>query len=303
MVFAAPWAILLNIWWLVPFAYSYLGGGGAVANADFTDPTAWSWSQAQNKIPNILTMVANWAWVKPQYLPFAADLDQPWIVWARYLIPVLVFLAPVLAIRKLRRAALVLVALSLVFLLLAKGLQPPFKQINLFLYNHVPGFWLFREPMSKLGQLLVIFFGMLFAILLDSVWERWRDNPTAASTASSKLAAWAAFFVVILQPYPLWTGAVIPDVRPQQPSAHVRVPQFWRDMADEDQRRHAPGQGARDAARRLLPDADDVGLRRRRQHPEPADPAAPTVQPKPDGYFGEVPGVRRRRPRAWRPRS
>ena len=42
MIFAAPWALLINIWWLVPFAYSYLGGGGAVANADFTDPTAWS---------------------------------------------------------------------------------------------------------------------------------------------------------------------------------------------------------------------------------------------------------------------
>ena len=111
MVLAAPWALLLNIWWLVPFAHSYLGGGGAVANADFTDPTNWSWSQAQNKLPNILTMVANWAWVRPQYLPFAAGLDQPWIVWIRYLIPALVFLAPVLAIRRLRRAALVLLGL------------------------------------------------------------------------------------------------------------------------------------------------------------------------------------------------
>ena len=288
MIFAAPWALLINIWWLVPFAYSYLGGGGAVANADFTDPTAWSWSQAQNKIPNILTMVANWAWVKPQYLPFAADLDQPWIVWARYLIPVLIFLTPVLAIRRIRRAALVLVGMSLVFVLLAKGLQPPFKQINLFLYDNVPGFWLFREPMSKLGQLLVIFFGMLFAILLESVWERWKENPTTRNRVVT-YAAWGAFLIVVLQPYPLWTGSVIPDVRPNQPSAHVRIPQFWWDMGDTINADTRPGKVL------VLP-LDDYY-----QMPTTWGFAGvdsipnllfqrPTVQPKPDGYFGEVPG-------------
>ena len=288
MLVAAPWALLINIWWLVPFAFSYLGGGGAVANADFTDPTAWSWSQAQNKIPNILTMVANWAWVKPQYLPFAADLDQPWIVWARYLIPVLVFLAPVLAVRRLRRAALVLVAMSLVFVFLAKGLQPPFRQLNLFLYNHVPGFWLFREPMSKLGQLLVIFFGMLIAIGLDSVWERWKARPSVG-TRLAVVGVWIAFIVVIVQPYPLWTGAVIPDVRPNQPSAHVRVPQFWRDMAQTVNADERPGKVL------VLP-LDDYYQMPTTWGFAGVDSIAnlliqhPVVQPKPDGYFGEAPG-------------
>jgi arabinofuranan 3-O-arabinosyltransferase len=288
MLFAAPWALLINLFWLVPFAFAYAGGGGAVANADFTDPTAWSWSQAQNKIPNILTMVANWAWVKPQYLPFAADLDQPWIVWARYLIPVLVFLTPVLAIRRLRRAAVVLVGMSLVFVFLAKGLQPPFRQLNLFLYNHVPGFWLFREPMSKLGQLLVIFFGMLFAILLDSVWERWAEFPTLRNRVI-KVAAWTAFVVVVLQPYPLWTGSVIPDVRPNQPSAHVRVPQYWWDLADQinaDER----------AGKVLVLPLDDYYQMPTTWGFAGVDSIAnlliqrPVVQPKPDGYFGETPG-------------
>ncbi len=288
MIFAAPWALLINLFWLVPFAFAYVGGGGAVANADFTDPTAWSWSQAQNQIPNILTMVANWAWVKPQYLPFAADLDQPWIVWARYLIPVLVFLAPVLAVRKLRRAALVLVGMSLLFVFLAKGLQPPFRQLNLFLYNHVPGFWLFREPMSKLGQLLVIFFGILFAILLDSVWERWRESPTSLNRVIH-VGSWAAFIVVVLQPYPLWTGAVIPDVRPNQPSAHVRVPQYWWDLADRINADDRPGKVL------VLP-LDDYYQMPTTWGFAGVDSIAnlliqkPVVQPKPDGYFGEAPG-------------
>ena len=38
------------------------------------------------------------------------------------------------------------------------------RRVNLLLYQYVPGFWLFREPMSKLGQLLVIAFAILLAL-------------------------------------------------------------------------------------------------------------------------------------------
>ena len=102
-------------------------------------------------------------------------------------------------------------------------------------------------------------------------------------------ASWGAFVVVVLQPYPLWTGSVIPDVRPNQPSAHVRVPQFWWDMADTINADTRPGKVL------VLP-LDDYY-----QMPTTWGFAGvdsipnllfqrPTVQPKPDGYFGEVPG-------------
>jgi arabinofuranan 3-O-arabinosyltransferase len=289
---AAVWALALNAFWLVPFVFAYAGGGGAVSNADFRDPTAWSWSQAQNQIPNILTMVANWAWVKPQYLPFAAGLDEPWIVWARYLIPALLFLAPVLARPRLRRPALVILGLSIVFLGLAKGLQPPFAQVNLFLYNHAPGFWLFREPMSKLGQLLVLFIAMSIAIGLDGVWSRWRERTATSRVVWLRLqvvGAWGAVLIVVLQVHPLWTGRVIPDVRPMQPSAHVRVPDFWWEMSDR------LNEDPRDGRVLVLP-LDDYYQMPTTWGFAGVDSIAnlliqhPVVQPKPDGYFGEVPG-------------
>lgn len=288
MLAAAPWALLLNVWWLVPLALSYTGGGGAVANADFTDPTAWSWSQAQNQIPNVLTMVANWAWVKPQYLPFAAGLDESWIVWARYLIPAVVFLAPVLAVRRLRRPAVVLVGFALVFVVLAKGLQPPFRGFNLFLYDNVPGFWLFREPMSKLGQLLVLLIALLIAIALDSVGERAKLAGTRAAQAA-RAGLWVVVVIIVLQPYPLWTGSVIPDTRPNQPSAHVRVPQFWHDMADQLNADKRPGKVL------VLP-LDDYYQMPTTWGFAGVDSIAnlliqhPVVQPKPDGYFGDSAG-------------
>ena len=232
---AMPWALVLNAYWLLPLAQSYLGGGGATANATFTDPTNWSWSQVNNLPHNILTMVANWAWFRPQYLPFAADLDRPWWIWIRYLLPALVFGAPLFAPRRLRRAAFCLIGLIIVFVFLAKGLRPPFNRINLFLYLHAPGFWLFREPMSKLGQLLVSFFAVMLAIGLEGILLRLRAVPRFRIPGWSRRFAYAGsvlpLLLVLAYPYPLYTGGVMPDERPTQPSTHVRVPQEWWDLA------------------------------------------------------------------------
>jgi arabinofuranan 3-O-arabinosyltransferase len=286
---AAPWAILLNLWWLVPLAQGFTGGGGAVANADFTDPTNWSWSQINNTIPNILTLVANWAWFRPQYLPFAASLDAPSWIWVRYLIPVLVLLSPVVALRRNRRVSLALLAMSAVFVFLAKGLMPPLSNVNLWLYLHAPGFWLFREPMSKLGQLLVIFFATLLAILVEGLVARARVRREAISKVALG-AGLVAMALVLLYPFPLYTGAVIPDERPSQPSAHVRVPDYWYSMAatiDADPR---PGKVL------VLP-LDDYYQMPTTWGFFGVDSIANllirhgVIQPKPDGYFSDVPGM------------
>jgi arabinofuranan 3-O-arabinosyltransferase len=288
---AVPWALGLNAFWLVPLAQSFVGGGGATANATFTDPTNWSWSQVNNLPQNILTLVANWAWFRPQYLPFAADLDRPWWIWIRYLLPALVFLAPLVAPRRLRRVALGLVVLIIVFVFLAKGLRPPLSRINMFLYLHAPGFWLFREPMSKLGQLLVALFGVMLAIGVEGMLGRlrgrfrlpgWRRPAVYAGVA-------APLVLVLAYPYPLYTGGVMPDERPTQPSTHVRVPQQWWDLATRIDADPRPG-------RVLILPLDDYYQMPTTWGFFGVDSIAnlliqhPVVQPKPDGYFGDVAG-------------
>ena len=286
---AVPWAILLNLWWLVPLAQGFTGGGGAVANADFTDPTNWVWAQINNTVPNILTLVANWAWYRPQYLPFASSLDAPYWIWIRYLIPVVVLLAPVAALRRTRRVALALLAMSAVFVFLAKGLMAPLSNVNLWLYLHVPGFWLFREPMSKLGQLLVIFFAVLIAIFVEGLHARVRVRRDALSKVMLGFGL-AAVVLVLAYPYPLYTGSVIPDQRPAQPSAHVRVPDFWYRMADTVDADTRPGKVL------VLP-LDDYYQMPTTWGFFGVDSIANllithgVIAPKPDGYFSDVPGM------------
>ncbi len=309
LVRAAPWALLLNLYWVIPFLGVYTGGGGPESNATFTDPTNWSWATINNTIPNILTLVANWAWFRPQYLPFASALDQPQWIWVRYLLPMLLLLSPVLAVRAHRRAALSVWGMSAVFVFLAKGLNAPFAGVNLWLYLHVPGFWLFREPMSKLGQLLVIFFGILLAIGVHGAITRIRaalagraiaelappaPQPRRLLPAAQFSAASLGGITLLLAlayPYPLASGSVIPDERPMQPSAHVRVPDFWRDMAETIDTHHEDGKVL------VLP-LDDYYQMPTTWGFFGVDSIAnllirhPVVQPKPDGYFGDVAGFK-----------
>ena len=299
-VLAAPWVVVLNLWWILPFLQAYTGGGGAESNATFTDPTNWTWAQINNQIPNILTLTANWAWYLPQYLPFTDALDRPTWIWIRYLIPALVFAAPLAALPIRRRASMVLLGLSGVFVFLAKGLMEPLSDVNLMLYLKMPGFWLFREPMSKLGQLLVTFFAIQLAILAEGVYHRWRQRDHTPArwpkflphpSTLAFVAATAGTLLAIAYPYPVATGGVIPDARPMQPSAHVRVPEYWRSMAATINADPSTGKVL------VLPHDDYY------QMPTQwgffgVDSIANllikrgVVQPKPDGYFGDVPGYK-----------
>jgi arabinofuranan 3-O-arabinosyltransferase len=297
-VMAGPWLVILNLWWLIPFLQVYTGGGGAQSNAAFTDPTNWTWSQVNNQVPNILTLSANWAWYLPQYLPFASDLDQPYWIWTRYMQPVLIFAAPLAALAARRRISMVLLGMAGLFVFLAKGLMPPLVGVNMFLYMNVPMFWLFREPMSKLGQLLVTFFGILMAILVEGVISRWRENrpkparwprhvPRPATLALSGTIF--ASIAALAWPYPVFAGTVIPDERPMQPAAHVRVPQFWWDTAEVINKDPSPGKVL------VLP-LDDYYQMPTKWGFFGVDSISNlllkkgVIQPKPDGYFGDVPG-------------
>jgi arabinofuranan 3-O-arabinosyltransferase len=92
------------------------------------------------------------------------------------------------------------------------------------LYEHVPGFWLFREPAKTLLLLAFIFAllgGLAVARLLTSV-----RRPGWAGIVAAALCAGAIAYV-----HPLITGEVIPDERGYLPPAHVRVPDAWQKAA------------------------------------------------------------------------
>jgi arabinofuranan 3-O-arabinosyltransferase len=228
---AAPWAVLLNLWWILPYGFALASQGtGYVVQAQ-TNVLAWSWTQVRLSPANVASLDGHWAWSFPEYFPYAQTIDES--IWAplRFGLPALAFAAPGLAVRDRRRPAIVLAVVVLLLLFLSKGLHAPLSGVNMFLYRQVPGMWLLREPLSKLGPMLVLLYAAMVALSLEGVHDlagRSRGVARGAlRTAVAVLAVGAVGFA-----YPMWTGQVVPDQRPILPSAHVQVPDGWLRLAN-----------------------------------------------------------------------
>ena len=229
LVRAMPLTILLSLWWTVPLAYTLLLGGGGVDIGAQTNVDAWSWSHVDNSILNVATLEAHWGWNFPEVFPFSSYLDKG--VWPilRWVLPLGALAGVFMAHQK--KAAATLATVATIGIFIAKGLHDPFSGANRWLYDHVPGFWLLREPMSKVGIVLVLVYVALFAIALERCFAL---VDTLGNTARRRASATALVVVVgaaTLAPLPMWNGDVIADDRGLLPPSHVQVPEEWRQAA------------------------------------------------------------------------
>ncbi|MBT8223876.1 MAG: hypothetical protein HKP61_17010 [Dactylosporangium sp.] len=227
---AAPWAVLLNLWWLLPYCRTMLTDGGVVFAAE-TDIAGWAWTQLRSSIGNVLTLNAHWGWDRPEYYPYAARVDTGIGRMLRWLPLTLALLGVVLADRPRRIAAWLLTLAIVVLAVLCKGVHPPLGSVNLWLFDHLPGLWLFREPMSKLGVLLLLAYACLAALaverLIDLVASRSRPRRRAMLAAIVSVSA-----ATLAYPWPLWTGEVAPRDRQSLNSGRIAVPEAWQRLAD-----------------------------------------------------------------------
>jgi arabinofuranan 3-O-arabinosyltransferase len=227
ILLATPWVLLLNAWWLVPHVQSImtlLTNGMVAAETSIKD---WAWTHSRSSLPNVLSLNAGWAWAYDEYFPYAYRLDQPPWAYLRFGLPAVSFLAPFLVHPRRRRWAGAFVLTLVVILFLSKGIHPPFAFSNLWLYEHVPGMWLFREPAAKLGPLHLLLYIALTSMVLDHVSRR--DGAKRGFKTAVVVSCVAA---TMLYCFPLVTGEVIPDTRPQLPPAHVEIPRDWYRIAN-----------------------------------------------------------------------
>ena len=120
-----------------------------------------------------------------------------------------------------------MLAVALVTAFVGKGLNAPFRSVNGFLYTHVPGMVLLREPMGKIGIVLVPAVVLGWVLTLDGLAARWtvdlHDRPARAMLGRVGLIALVVAPAVFAAP--MLTGTVV------KPSDRVRVPAAWYQVA------------------------------------------------------------------------
>ena len=60
------------------------------------------------------------------------------------------------------------------FAFVGKGLNPPLRGVNVWMYDHVPGMFLLREPMGKVGALLAPAIVLGWVLTIEGLESRWR---------------------------------------------------------------------------------------------------------------------------------
>ncbi len=245
---ASPWVVGLHLWWLVPTAIVLgLGLDGADISVA-TQVDQWSWSHVQNSLPNLITLTAHWGWTNPEIFPWAASLDRFPGSLSRWALPLGALAAPFVARPRIRNAVWTMVGLVGVTVFLSKGLHAPGAGINRFLYQHLPGFWLLREPVSKVGPFQVLLYATLFAITIERLigmapvgmarlvgspdGPKVRGRTEQREVPLGQLAAVGLVLIAVSFPWPLLTGSVMADERGSLQSIHTVVPADWFEIAD-----------------------------------------------------------------------
>lgn len=224
-------ALLVNAYWLADgyfLLHSYVqqGLGGLAATVD-----GWGFVSARASILNLFWLNSTWAW--DVYFPFSAGYRTP-LLLAVVFVPTLLAFSSLLNRTIPRIVALPASVIALMALFLSTGQHQPWGTINLFLFHHVPLFWLFREPNTKFVYILLIVYAFLvgyqaewFAIRAARV-VRWRAISFFVQSGIAILFAGT----FLLSGFPLVTGASVGrGYGANANKAGFVIPSYWYDLS------------------------------------------------------------------------
>ena len=165
--------ILCSAFWLIPVANFTINSGylnPETAQEVFATSLLVDWTSVYTNFVNVFRLQGDVAW-------FGSWADQPYSLWfnqyqTNIFLIALSFLFPILAFSALFRKdkfALFFSILSAVAIMLSMGVHPPFSAIFLWLFDNIPGFWVFRAPWQKFTIMYIISFSILLAITCSNI--------------------------------------------------------------------------------------------------------------------------------------
>lgn len=172
----------LNAYWLYPYILN------PISKSIYQSLTQTNFQTFSSLGHGILLLAPHW------YKNVFGNISQLQFIFI--LIPLFVFLAPVLKPKNKAVGFWLLVALIGIFL--AKGATEPFPQVYRWLFANIPGFSLFRDS-SKFFFLIALSFAVLFAVTTDEILKRINRFPKAG----------LLFFVFLMGYILILTGPVL----------------------------------------------------------------------------------------------
>jgi len=223
--------VFINIFWLVdlPTIFGFANNG---LNASNTLQYLRSFSGNSNVLSSLNMVGGGWAWNQGAY-------GSPYYPFANvyYSIPLLLLATGIssVALSSLllsRKPILLFLGTSLfISVFFALGPHPPLGNLFLFLYNRIPGFYIFRVPYDDFEPIVVLLLSALtgFAVESISCWRiQWHPG---LIVKAGNIFVIAIIIFALIAGWPILTGAVMPSSprggTGSLPGFQVNVPSYW----------------------------------------------------------------------------
>jgi len=208
--------LLIHLWRIIPVAMS----GGAQLKIVALNLQGWlNWMAYRTSFLNLFRVDGYTGWLD---FPYGLSYNNnPLLVLIGYGI----FILAIFSVFWYRRKPISLYFLLLVLLgmFLAKSIHPPFGGLNQQMYNHIPGFTIFRSSYDKFVPMIVLGYAFLIGFSFINLFRIFREH-------SSKLVYIFTFIIicaVAFYAWPFWTGDVVRTRPGDKTSFFVKIPAWY----------------------------------------------------------------------------
>ena len=217
--------LLVNVWWIGTYSYY------AITQYSIIKGVTLFAALNTGGLTEFFRLFGSWAWGYHMYFPYNYHYDTHFLILITFLVPLLVFI-PILLERK-NKNILFFTTLAIIGIFLAKGTAEPFGYVYEFLYNELPGFFIFREPFAKFTLITLFSYSILLGISTDIIckkikkWELKRNY----SFRLSNIFPILILIIVLTSAFPLITGDVILNhTEGPMRTFYVKIPEYWHNV-------------------------------------------------------------------------
>lgn len=216
--------LLINFWWLYPYTKDVLIGQSSLVKAILQT------SPGGSPFFETFRLFGSWAFYAGSggaaYFPFAHYYKTPFFLVLTFILPILAFSA--VFFRSKNKYLLYFLDMAVVGVFLAHGAHGPSGAIFTFLFYHIPGFWIFREPFAKFTVITAASFAVLIGFSTDGLYRLIISRSTKAKNhLLAKAFVVCVLLIILTSAWPILTGDLIFSKRGEMKSLHVAVPDYW----------------------------------------------------------------------------
>ena len=167
---------LINMFWVLPVA-NYIIQSGYTSTAKsfevFNLLGLLESTSRYNNFLNVFRFFGDNIWFdgfkNVPYMPFfPAYQTNQILILLSFIFPILAFSALLFS---RNRYVLFFSLLGIIAVFLGKGIHPPFGNVFLWIFKHIPGFWVYRAPWQKFGLLMMLSYSFLAGITCGCIYE------------------------------------------------------------------------------------------------------------------------------------